>query len=65
MKKRILLIVCLSFFFSKAQVYTFSSEKEGKTITHRIMIDENYLVETQFVSDPAEFILTRGGFYTK
>ena len=65
MKKRILLIVCLSFFFSKAQVYTFSSEKEGKTITHRIMIDANYLVETQFVSDPAEFILTRGGFYTK
>ena len=65
MNIRIPLIVCLSFFFSNAQVYTFSSEKEGKTITHRIMIDENYLVETQFVSDPAEFILTRGGFYTK
>ena len=65
MNIRIPLIVCLSFFFSNAQVYTFSSEKEGKTITHRIMIDDNYLIETQFVSDPAEFILTRGGFYTK
>jgi hypothetical protein len=65
MKNRIFLIALLSFCFSSAQVYTFSSEKEGKTITHRIMIDANYLVETQFVSDPAAFILTRGGFYTK
>jgi hypothetical protein len=65
MKNRILLGAFLSFCFSNAQVYTFSSEKEGKTITHRIMMDDNYLVETQFISNPAEFILTRGGFYTK
>jgi hypothetical protein len=28
-------------------------------------MDQSYLVETQFVSDPPEFILTRGGFYSK
>ena len=28
-------------------------------------MDQNYFVETQFVSDPPEFILTRGGFYTQ
>lgn len=56
-----LLLNCSVF----AQVFTFSSTLEGKTITHRIMVDEQYFVETQYVENPPEFILTRGGFYTK
>ena len=44
-------------------VYSFNSEKEGKRIYHRILLDKNYLIETQFTEDSNEFILTRGGFY--
>ncbi len=49
----------------EAQVFNFTSQEQGKTIIHRILIDESYIVETQFVNEPAEFILTRGGFYNK
>jgi hypothetical protein len=28
-------------------------------------MDSEYLIETQFVNDPPQFILTRGGFYSK
>ena len=55
------------FFFSKysfSQVYLFYSENEGKKIHHRILLDNNYLIETQYSQDPNTFILTRGGFYT-
>lgn len=44
-------------------VYSFNSEKQGKIIFHRILIDKNYLIETQYSQDPNTFILTRGGFY--
>jgi len=44
-------------------VYSFNSEKQGKIIFHRILIDKNYLIETQYSQDPNSFILTRGGFY--
>ncbi|MEK9612497.1 MAG: hypothetical protein VW080_01065 [Flavobacteriaceae bacterium] len=63
--KRILLVVFLSLgHLINAQVYTFKSQKNGKEITHRILMDATYMVETQFVASPPEFILTRGGFYT-
>ena len=57
-------LTLLSCSFSLAQVFNFQTEKEGKTIKHRVMIDDDYLVETQYLTNPAEFILTRGGFYT-
>ena len=56
-------LTLLSCSFSLAQVFNFQTEKEGKTIKHRVMIDDDYLVETQYLTNPAEFILTRGGFY--
>ena len=65
MKKLIFCFLLLSCSFSLAQVFNFKTERNGKIITHRIIIDEEYFVETQFITDPAEFILTRGGFYTK
>ena len=55
----------LILFGLKAQVFSFQSNENQKGITHRIVMDQNYFVETQFVSDPPEFILTRGGFYTQ
>ena len=51
--------------FSFAQVYEFVKTKENKIISHRIIIDKEYLIETQYVKEPAEFILTRGGYYKK
>ena len=48
-----------------AQVFSFTTTEQGNTMEHRIIIDEHYLVETQFVTDPPKFISTRGGFYTK
>ena len=55
----------LILFGLKAQVFSFQSNENQKGITHRILMDQNYFVETQFVSDPPELILTRGGFYTQ
>ncbi|MDA0793476.1 MAG: hypothetical protein O3C13_02510 [Bacteroidetes bacterium] len=55
----------LILFGLKAQVFSFQTNENQKGITHRILMDQNYFVETQFVSDPPEFILTRGGFYTR
>ncbi len=55
----------LNIIFIQAQVYTFQTNQNGERVTHRILMDQSYLVETQFVSDPPEFILTRGGFYSK
>ena len=55
----------LILFGLKAQVFSFQSNENQKGITNRILMDQNYFVETQFVSDPPEFILTRGGFYTQ
>ena len=65
MKKKIFFIILFTCSMSFAQVFNFNTEENGKIITHRIVIDNEYLIETQFSSDPAEFILTRGGFYTK
>lgn len=46
-----------------AQVFSFSEMMNDAQIEHRIFIDNNYLIETQFNVDPPEFISTRGGFY--
>ena len=49
--------------FSFAQVYEFVKAKENKIISYRIIVDKEYLIETQYVKEPAELILTRGGYY--
>ena len=61
-------IFYLAFFYSAlsfAQVYEFVSTKNNKRIFHRIKIDKEYLIETQYIKEPTEFILTRGGYYKK
>ena len=65
MKIHLFTILFFSLFYIHGQIYTFQSKENGKTVTHRILIDNSYLVETQFLSNPAQFILTRGGFYNK
>ena len=51
--------------FSFAQVYEFVKTKENKIISYRIIVDKEYLIETQYIKEPAEFILTRGGYIRK
>ena len=65
MKKDIFKILFLFCSISFSQVYNFNSLSNGKNITHKIMLDENYFVETQYLTKTAEFILTRGGYYNK
>ena len=65
MKKIIFKILFLFYSISFSQVYNFNSVSNGKSITHKIMLDENYFVETQYLTKTAEFILTRGGYYNK
>ena len=55
----------LLFKTLSAQVYEFTSSKEEKEIIHRIIMDEEYFIETQFMGSSSDFILTRGGFFQK
>ena len=65
MKKIIFKTLFLFCSISFSQVYNFNSVSNGKSITHKIMLDENYFVETQYLTKTSEFILTRGGYYNK
>ena len=47
------------------QVFSFKSLKNGQKIEHRILMDDEYIVETQFTSNPNQFLKTIGGFYKK
>jgi len=64
MKNKILyLLISLLNLNLNAQVFNFTSEEEGKSITHKVLLDSEYFIETQYVTDSNEFISTRGGFY--
>lgn len=45
------------------QVFSYETEDNGQTIHHRILMDSEYFVETQYASNPNQFIKTFGGFY--
>jgi hypothetical protein len=64
MEFRLTVLLIMNLLFAQAQVFTYDTQQNEKTITHRILMDDSYFIETQFISEPAEFILTRGGFYT-
>ena len=63
MKHTQFLFIFFCFGLSYSQVYTFKSQDNGTIITHRILMDEEYFVETQYIEEPPQFLLTRGGFY--
>lgn len=59
----------IQFFFAAfllplalmAQVYSFAEAEN----THRIFLDDAYLVETVFNTTDGQFVLSRGGYYTQ
>ena len=67
--KKIFLSTLLILIFSNhslfGQVFSFKSLQNGQKIEHRILMDDEYIVETQFTSNPTQFIKTIGGFYKK
>ena len=63
MKQILFLFIFFCFRLSYSQVYTFKSQDNDTIITHRILMDEEYFVETQYIEEPPQFVLTRGGFY--
>ncbi|MEK9741141.1 MAG: hypothetical protein VW262_08140 [Flavobacteriaceae bacterium] len=65
MKITTIFLLTLLSFSLQAQVFSYVSVKDGEEITHRIIMDEQYFIETQFSTSPPKFVLTRGGFYTQ
>lgn len=68
MKYNFFIFFISQFFFQQllsGQVYSFSTQENGQQIEHRILMDKEYFVETQFTSYPNQFIKTLGGFYQK
>ena len=67
--KNIFLSTILILIYSNhslfGQVFSFKSLKNGQKIEHRILMDDEYIVETQFISNPNQFLKTIGGFYKK
>ena len=67
--KNIFLSTLLILIFSNhslfGQVFSFKSLQNGQKIEHRILMDDEYIVETQFTSNPNQFLKTIGGFYKK
>lgn len=56
------LFFCQTIF---GQVFSFTTQENGQDIQHRILMDEEYYLETQFTTKPNQFIKTIGGFYQK
>ena len=65
MKHKIFFLTLFFHHFLSGQVYSFTSQENGKQIEHRVLKDNEYFVETQFTSNPNQFIKTLGGFYQK
>ena len=57
-----LLFFCQTIF---GQVFSFTTQENGQDVQHRILMDEEYYVETQFTTKPNQFIKSIGGFYQK
>ena len=63
--KNIYLLILLSNHLLFGQAFSFSSIQNGKSINHRVLMDDEYIVETQFMSSSSQFVKTIGGFYQK
>ena len=61
MKKiSIILLLCYPIVLL-SQVFTFQVNDQN----HRILMDENYFIETVFMKNDGAFIMSRGGYYNK
>ena len=63
--KNIFLPILLLSHLLFGQAFSFNSLQNGQLIEHRILMDDEYIVETQFRSNPNQFVKTIGGFYQK
>ena len=45
----------------QAQVFEFESSEGNQVYNHRILMDDSYIIETIYQSNPPVFVLTRGG----
>lgn len=59
------LLIILSLFSRFQVVAQNVYEKKGVNEIHRLLIDNQYLIETVFSENPSKFIQTRGGFYNR
>lgn len=64
MKKYFSLFLLISPVFLVAQVFHFEENNNGENLNHRIMMDQEYFIETVYSAENGVFILTRGGYYT-
>jgi hypothetical protein len=63
---RTFLFLLLFSWGLQAQVYEFTTtDAEGSQLQHRILMDGEYIVETVYTKNPARFVKTLGGFYTR
>ena len=61
MKKiSIILLLCYPIVLL-SQVFTFKVNDQN----HRILMDDNYFIETVFMKNDGAFIMSRGGYYNK
>ena len=68
MKRNYFFFFVFNLFIYKillGQGFSYITQENGQEIHHRILMDEEYFVETQFTSNPGKFIQTMGGFYQK
>ena len=49
----------------QAQVFEFESSEDNQVYNHRILMDDSYIIETIYQSNPPVFVLTRGGYYQR
>ena len=61
----LLIVLLFPNHITLAQVFSYTSNEKGQNVHHRILLDESYFVETQFTTQPPQFIKTIGGFYQK
>tara|TARA_X000000950_G_scaffold244372_1_gene300448 strand:- start:1848 stop:2513 length:666 start_codon:yes stop_codon:yes gene_type:complete len=62
LSKTLFLFVLTQSLFG--QVFSYKSDQNGQEVEHRIFMDGQYFVATEFTSNPNQFIKTFGGFYT-
>lgn len=62
----ILLLLGITPFLKAQKVYQFSTENEqGQEEVHRLFVDDQYFIKSVFITSPATFVSTKGGFYKK
>ena len=65
MKSSGFLLTLFMVFQLQAQAFEFESSEGNQVYNHRILMDDSYIIETIYQSNPPLFVLTRGGYYQR